>query len=154
VRYEWEFVAFFPLNVSMVHSSTLIVTTDCERLTYGGLSHGKTVHFGSLEFITDCFSSLSLSLKGNDSGTVFVGMAHSGSASMHTILVDSINMFYMTSSGEGSSGFPISRMCSMGILSAHITITPWPEGVLTPQTMATVPLRTIAPRSDTRLCPE
>jgi hypothetical protein len=45
---EWGFVACFPLIVLMVHSSTLAITTDGERLTYDGFSHGEIVHFGSL----------------------------------------------------------------------------------------------------------
>jgi hypothetical protein len=39
----------------MVHSSTLTITTDSERLTCGGFSLGETIHFGSLEFIANCF---------------------------------------------------------------------------------------------------
>jgi hypothetical protein len=48
----------------MVHSSTLAVATDGERLTSGNFSLSETVPFGSLDFITDCFGDLSLSTKG------------------------------------------------------------------------------------------
>jgi hypothetical protein len=48
----------------MVHSSTLVVTTDGEHLTCGGFSPGETVRFGNLEFIIDFFDNLSLSPKG------------------------------------------------------------------------------------------
>jgi hypothetical protein len=92
----------------MIHSSTLAITTNSEHLTYSVFSLGETIHFGSFEFIANCFSSLSLSPKGNDSGAVFMGMTHSGSPSLHTILEDSTDKFYMTSSGEGSFGFPLS----------------------------------------------
>jgi hypothetical protein len=54
----------------MVHSSTLAVTTDGEHLIRGGFSLGETVHFGSLEFIVDCFSSMSLSPKGSNLGSL------------------------------------------------------------------------------------
>jgi hypothetical protein len=90
----------------MVHSSTLVITADGKHLTCIGFSLGKTVHFGSLEFITDCFGSLSLSPKGNDSDVVFVGAAHSGSPSLHTILKDSVDEFAMASSEEGSFASP------------------------------------------------
>jgi hypothetical protein len=62
----------------MVHSSMLAVTTDGECLACGGLSLGETVHFRSLEFIADCFDSLSLSPKRNNSGAVFVGTTCNG----------------------------------------------------------------------------
>jgi hypothetical protein len=65
----------------MVHSSTLIVTNDGEHLTCGGFSLGEIIHFGSLEFIADCFSDLSLSLRGSDLGIIFMGETHSGSPS-------------------------------------------------------------------------
>jgi hypothetical protein len=45
----------FPLIISMVRSSTLVVTTDGEHLGCGGFSLGESVRFGSLEFIVDCF---------------------------------------------------------------------------------------------------
>jgi hypothetical protein len=48
----------------MVHSSTLVVATDGERLTCGAFSLIKTIHFGSLKFIADCFGGLSLSPRG------------------------------------------------------------------------------------------
>jgi hypothetical protein len=60
----------------MVHSSTLTITTDSERLTCGDFSLGETIHFGSLEFIANCFGGLSLSPKGSDSGAIFVEMTH------------------------------------------------------------------------------
>jgi hypothetical protein len=60
----------FPLDVSIVHSSALDVFTDGESLTCGGFFLGETVHFGSLEFIADCFSSPSHSPRRNDSGVV------------------------------------------------------------------------------------
>jgi hypothetical protein len=75
---EGGLVVCFPLNISMVHSSTLASTTDSEHLTYGGFSLGETVRFESLEFITDCFGSPSLSTKGSDSGAVFIGTTYGG----------------------------------------------------------------------------
>jgi hypothetical protein len=133
----------------MVHSSTLVVTTDSERLTCSGFSLSKIVRFGSLEFIADCFGILSLSLKGSNLGTVFMGMARSGSPSLHTILEDFADEFYMTSSRERSFGFPISQRHSMGALPAPIITTPWSEDAPTPHTMAMNPPRTIVPQSDT-----
>jgi hypothetical protein len=53
----------------MVHSSTLAVATDGERLTSGNFSLSETVPFGSLDFITDCFGDLSLSPKGGGGAT-------------------------------------------------------------------------------------
>jgi hypothetical protein len=48
----------------MVHSSTLTVATDGERLMCCGFSLNRTIRFGSLEFITDYFDGLSLSPRG------------------------------------------------------------------------------------------
>jgi hypothetical protein len=51
----------FDLHVTIVHPSMLTIGTDIEHLTCSGFSLGKTVCFGSLVFITDCFGSQSLS---------------------------------------------------------------------------------------------
>jgi hypothetical protein len=92
----------------MVHSSTLVVTANGKHQTDGGFTFSETIHFGSLEFIANHFGSLSISNEGNDSGIVFMGMAHSGSSSLHTILEESTNESDTASSGGGSSDFPIS----------------------------------------------
>jgi hypothetical protein len=55
----------FPLDVPMVPSSALTVAVSSERLSCGGFSLGKTIHFGTLEFIADRFGSLSPSLIGD-----------------------------------------------------------------------------------------
>jgi hypothetical protein len=137
----------------MVHSSTFAITTDGERLTYGGFSHGETVHFENLEFIASYFGSLSLSSKGSDSGDIFVGMAHNGSLTLRTVLKDFTNEFYTTSIEEESSDFPISPRRIMGTQPTPIATTPWPKDALTPQTMAMVPPRTIVMWMDTRFPP-
>jgi hypothetical protein len=63
----------FPLHVPIVLSSTLVVTTDNEHLSYGGFSLGETIHFGSPEFIIDSFSSLSHSPKRDGSDVITMG---------------------------------------------------------------------------------
>jgi hypothetical protein len=105
---EGRFAACFSLDVLMVHSSMLTIATNGERLTCGGFSLGKTIHFESLEFITDCFCGLSLSPKGSDSGAIFMGTTHSGSPSLQAMIEDSTNDLYTTSCREGSSGLPTS----------------------------------------------
>jgi hypothetical protein len=54
----------FPLEVSMVPSSTLATAAFGEHLLCDGFSPGETICFGNLEFITDRFGSLSLSCLG------------------------------------------------------------------------------------------
>jgi hypothetical protein len=51
----------FPLDVSMVPSSTITITADGERLTCDGFSLGEPIHLGNFELITDYFGGLSLS---------------------------------------------------------------------------------------------
>jgi hypothetical protein len=121
-----------PLNVLMVHSEMLAVATDGERLTCGDFSLGKIIRFGSLEFITDCFGSQSLSSKGSDSGAIFIGTTNIGLPALHTIFEDSTDEFYTTSGGEGSFGLPISRRHSMETPLTPITTTPWLEDTPTP----------------------
>jgi hypothetical protein len=104
---EGAFATCFAPDVLMIHSSTLNVTTDRERLTCGGCSLSATICFGSLEFIADCFSSLTLS-PGGDSSAIFMGMTCNRSLSLQAMIEDSLDKFYMASSGEGSLGLPIS----------------------------------------------
>jgi hypothetical protein len=122
----------FPLNVSMVHSPKLAVINDSKHLTGISFTHGKTIYSGSLEFIADCFGSLSLSDEGNVSSAVFVGMTHSRSPSLHTILEDSANEGGTTSSRGGNSSFPISRGCNMVTRTIPITTIQPSKGTPTP----------------------
>jgi hypothetical protein len=119
VRPVGGFALCFHLDILMVHSSMLIVSTIRERLMYGDFSLGEIVCFGSLEFIADFFGCLSLSPGGGDSDAIFIGMTCSGSPSLQTIMEDSPNEFYMASSREGSSDLPVSRRLHMGASSAH-----------------------------------
>jgi hypothetical protein len=94
----------------MIHSSMLVIATDRECLTCIGFSLSETVHFGSLEFIIDCFGCLSLSPKGGgggESGAIFMGTTRSGSSSLWDMIKNSLDGFYMASSGEGSFGLPV-----------------------------------------------
>jgi hypothetical protein len=54
----------------MVPSPKPIIVVDGNTLTGVGFTLGETICFGSLEFIADRFSDLSLSPEGNDSGVV------------------------------------------------------------------------------------
>jgi hypothetical protein len=54
----------------MVPSPKPIIVVDGNTLTDVGFTLGETICFGSLEFIADRFSDLSLSPEGNDSGVV------------------------------------------------------------------------------------
>jgi hypothetical protein len=108
VHQEGRFLACFPPNVLMVHSSMLVITTDGELLTCGGFTLSETINFESLEFIADSFSSLNHSPKGSDLGIIFMGTARSRSPSLCLILEDSTNEFNTTSSREGSSYFPVT----------------------------------------------
>jgi hypothetical protein len=62
----------------MVPSSALSVTADGERLSCGGFFLGKTIRFGSLEFISDHFGGLSLSPMGDGSDAIVMGSARGG----------------------------------------------------------------------------
>jgi hypothetical protein len=106
----------------MIHSSTLTVATDRERLTCGGCSLSATIRFGSLEFIADCFSSLTLS-PGGDSSAIFMGMTCNRSLSLQAMIEDSLDKFYMASSGEGSLGLPISWRLRTGASPAPTATT-------------------------------
>jgi hypothetical protein len=148
---EGEFVAYFPLDIPMVHSSMLVIATDGEHLTCGGFSLSETVCFGSLEFITDCFGSLSLFSKGSNSGAIFVGSTRSGSPSPWAMIEDFTKEFYMASSGEGGSNLPLSQRHYTGALPAPVATTPWLEKIPATQAMMIVSPRALAPWPDTDL---
>jgi hypothetical protein len=103
----------------MVHSSTPAVATNCERLTCSGFSLGETVHFESLEFMADCFNALSLSPKGSDLGTVFVGSTCNRSPSLQATIEDFTEEFYIASSGEGGSSLPFSTAQELRLLPSQ-----------------------------------
>jgi hypothetical protein len=139
----------FPLDIPMVHSSTLAVSTDSEHLTCSGFFLSKTDCFGSLEFVTDCFSNLSLSPRRNDSGATFMGSTHSGPPSPLRAMIEvSTEEFYMASSREGDSILPSSQRQGTGASPAPVTTSPWLEDASATQAMMTVPPLTLAPRSD------
>jgi hypothetical protein len=112
-------------------SPKLTIVANGEHQTGDGFALAETIRFGRLEFITVCFGDMSLSPKGNDSDIIFVGMVHSRSLSMHTILEESTNEGDTASSGGGSSSFPISKGCNLVTPSVPITTTPPPVGRLT-----------------------
>jgi hypothetical protein len=138
----------FALGILMVHSSALIVSTDGERLTCGGFSLSEIVHFGSLEFIADCFSGLSLSPMRNDSGITFMGSTHCGPPSpLRAMLEDSVEEFYMTSS-RGGLRPPLFQEARYGDSVCPVATTPWLEDTLITQDMTTVPPWVQAPQPD------
>jgi hypothetical protein len=104
------FSVCFPLDVLMVHSSTLAISTDAEHLTCGGFSLGETIRFGSLQFITNCFGGLSLSPRRNDLGAPLMGLTHSGQPSpLWAMIDDSTEEFYIVSSRDGGFDLFSSR---------------------------------------------
>jgi hypothetical protein len=73
----------------MVYSPKLTFIANHNNLTSIGLTPGETICFGSLEFTTNRFDRLSLFPEGDDSCAVFIGMMHSGSPYLHTVLKES-----------------------------------------------------------------
>jgi hypothetical protein len=144
----------FPVNVSIVHSPKLTVITDGKHQTGGSFTHDETIHFGSLEFIANCFSTLSLSDEGNGSGAVFGGIAHSGSPSLLPILEDSTDEGDTASSGGISSSFPVSRECNLVTPFAPITTATPSEATPTPFAITIISLWIVGLHLDPRLTPE
>jgi hypothetical protein len=138
----------------MVHLPKPIVIISGNNLISIEFTWHKSIHCVRLEFITDCFEILSLSPEGNDSRVIFMGMVHSGSPSLHTILDESISEEESASSDMGTSGFPISQGCNVVTpVVPNIAILP-PEGTSVLLTILMTPLRTTVPQPNTRLLPE
>jgi hypothetical protein len=89
-----------------------VVASDNVYMFYVELTWGETLRFKNMEFIWSSSPTTlitSLSPKGNDSGTVFVGMVLSGSPSLHAILEESTSEDDLASSDGGSFDYPIPR---------------------------------------------
>jgi hypothetical protein len=106
IHQEGIFVVCFSLNVLMVHTLKFTIIANGNNLTSVGFMPGETIYFGSMEFTADLFGNLSLSPKGNDSGVVFIGIVHSGSPSLHTILEESSDKGDTTSCRGGELWLP------------------------------------------------
>jgi hypothetical protein len=72
----------FPLDILMVPSSSITITTDGVRLTYGGFSLDETILLGNFEIIANYFGCLSLSPRRGGSGTAFMGSTRCGVSSL------------------------------------------------------------------------
>jgi hypothetical protein len=142
----------FHLYILMVPSSALAITTDVECLSCGGFSLIQTICFGSLEFITDCFSSLSLSPRGDGSDATFMGSTRSGPPSpLWAMIGDSIKEFHTSLGRGGGPGHPSPRRHAVGAPPVPTTTTAWLEDTSTTQAMTMIPPLTTAPRPNTNL---
>jgi hypothetical protein len=133
----------------MVPLSTLIVAADCKCLLSDVFSFGEPICFGSLEFITDSFGGLSLSLIGDGSGATIMGSSHGGTPSpLQAMTEDSVEGFHTASNGEGRIDLPFPRRHDVGASTAPGTTIPWSETTLTSITMMTIPPRQEAPQHE------
>jgi hypothetical protein len=130
----------------MVYSLKLTFVANGNNPVNGGFTPVKPICFGSLEFTIDRFSNLSLSPKGEDSAAIFVGMVHSGSPSLHTILEESSHEGDAASGGEGSFRFLDPRWCNMVTPTVPIATTPPPKNTPTLLTILTTQLWTTTPQ--------
>jgi hypothetical protein len=130
----------FPLDVQMVHSSTITILADSERFACGGFSLGETVHLGSFEFIANYFGSLSLSPRRGDSGAAFMGSTCSGTPPPYWAMIEDFTEEFLTAwSGEGGFGLPSPRRRSTGAPPTPVTTMPWMENAPPTQAMMNVP---------------
>jgi hypothetical protein len=151
---EGAFVACFTLNILMVYSLKPVVVTDGSNLASVKHAWGETIRFEILDIIADRFDNLIFSPEGNESGTVFMGMAHSGLPSLHAILKESVGEDESTLSERGSFGFPTSQDCNVVIPTVPIVTTPLLEGTLAPLNIPMVPSWIVMPQPDPKLLPE
>jgi hypothetical protein len=94
----------------MVPSSSIVVATECEHLTYSGFSLAEPVRLRNFEFIANYFSGLSLSPRRSDEGAVSVGSTHSGASTLQWgTIKGSAKGYLMASSKEGGRP-PFSQM--------------------------------------------
>jgi hypothetical protein len=86
----------------MVPSSKLSFIANDNNPTDIDPAPGSTIHFSSLELLTDCFGHLSFSPQRRDSGGMFIGMVHNGSPSKRTPLKEYSNENGATSDAGGA----------------------------------------------------
>jgi hypothetical protein len=123
----------------MVPSSALAVAADGELLSCDVFSLGETIRFGSLEFIADRFSGLSLSPIGDGSGAAIIGSTYGGTPSLLWAMIeDSVEEFHTASNGDGRIDLPSPRRHGTGSSTTLATIIPWPETTPTAKAMMTI----------------
>jgi hypothetical protein len=106
-----------------------------------GFSLGETIRFGSLELIADHFGGLSLSPLGNGSGTTAMSPAYGGPPLPQQIMVENPTEGFPTApSGEGRNDLPFPRRHDVKASPTSTTTMPRPEGPMTDQVVATIPL--------------
>jgi hypothetical protein len=142
------------MDVPMVYSPKLTFIANGNNPIGVGLASGETIYFDSLEFTVDRFGRLSLSHKGNVLGALFVGMVHSGSPSLHTIIEQSSDDDGVSLREAGSSRSPGPRGCNMVTPTVPIVTTPAPESTLALLTIPTVPVQTAALQLGIGLLPD
>jgi hypothetical protein len=97
--------------------------SDGERLSCDSFSLNKTIHFGSLKFIVNCFGGLKLSSGRDGSNTTIMGSTHNRPpSSLWAMIGNSTEEFYMASNGEGGIDLPSPRRHGTGASPAP-TIT-------------------------------
>jgi hypothetical protein len=138
----------FPLDVPMVLSLKLSSVDNGNHPTDIGLAPGSTIHFGSLEFTADHLGRLSLSPQEWDSSTIFIGMVHTGSPSLHTALKESSDEDGVALGAGGSSGSPDPRGCNVVTPTDPITATLAPKNTPTLQTIPTVTVWIVVPSQE------
>jgi hypothetical protein len=118
----------FPLDVSMVPSSVVATTAGGEHLSCSGFYLGGTIHLGTIEFITDHFSALSLSPIRVISDAIIMGFASTGPPSPRwAVMGDSSEGSPMAPDGEGRIDHLSPRRHGMGAQPTPAMTVPRPK---------------------------
>jgi hypothetical protein len=134
----------FSQAVSMIPPKLSFITNS-NNPTDVGLAPGSTIHFGSLEFIANCFGHLSLPQL-QDSDAIFVGMIRDGSPSLRTELEDSSSEDGTTYGTRMILGSPSPRGCYVVTSIDPIIDTPDSKNTPALQTIPTVTIQMALPQ--------